>query len=371
MAQALPALKDDSMVLILYGDVPLTSPATLQALLDQTNDTTLGLLTVKLPNPTGYGRIIRNAQNAVVAIVEEKDANDQQKTIDEVNTGIMAVPAAKLKEWLPQLSSDNAQGEYYLTDVIAMAVANGLQVSAVIADDPLEAEGINSRAQLAKLERAYQATIAEQLMASGATLADPARIDVRGELTVGKDVFIDINTVFEGKVALADNVVIGPNVTVKDSTVAAGAVINANSVLENATVGEDCDVGPFARLRPGAKLAAKAKVGNYVEVKNAQLGEGSKANHLAYIGDAEVGSGCNIGAGTITCNYDGANKHKTVMGDNVFIGSNSTLVAPITINTDGFVGAGSTISSEVPSENLAVSRAKQRNIAGWKRPTKK
>ncbi|MBD9426005.1 bifunctional UDP-N-acetylglucosamine diphosphorylase/glucosamine-1-phosphate N-acetyltransferase GlmU [Pseudomonas sp. PDM15] len=369
VAQALPALEAEK-VLILYGDVPLTRVETLTRLLEQANDAQLGLLTVNLADPTGYGRIVRDANGVVQAIVEHKDASEAQRAIREGNTGILAVPGKRLGDWLGRLSNSNAQGEYYLTDVIAMAVADGLVVATETAQDEMEVLGANDRIQLSQLECHYQQRMARQLMAQGVTLFDPHRFDVRGEVTVGRDVTIDINVILEGKVVIEDNVQIGPNCVIKDSILRRGSIVKANSHLEGAEVGEGADCGPFARLRPGAKLGAKAHVGNFVELKNAVLGEGAKAGHLSYLGDAEIGARTNIGAGTITCNYDGANKHKTVMGEDVFIGSNSSIVAPVTLGDGATTGAGSTVTQDVPAKALAVGRAKQRNIEGWKRPQK-
>lgn len=369
VAQALPHIEADK-VLILYGDVPLTQVETLSRLLEQASDTQLGLLTVNLADPTGYGRIIRDPAGVVQAIVEHKDASEAQRAIREGNTGILAVPGKRLGDWLGRLSNSNAQGEYYLTDVIAMAVADGLVVATETAQEEMEVLGANDRIQLAQLERYYQQRAARRLMTQGVTLLDPARFDLRGEVTVGRDVQIDINVILEGKVVIEDGVQIGPNCVIKDSTLRRGAIVKANSHLEGAELGEGADCGPFARLRPGAKLGAKAHVGNFVELKNAVLGEGAKAGHLSYLGDAEIGARTNIGAGTITCNYDGANKFKTVMGEDVFIGSNSSLVAPVTLGDGATTGAGSTVTQDVPAKALAVGRAKQRNIEGWKRPTK-
>ena len=369
VAQALPALQAEK-VLILYGDVPLTQVETLTRLLEQANDSQLGLLTVNLADPAGYGRIVRNAAGVVQAIVEHKDASDAQRAIREGNTGILAVPGKRLGDWLGRLSNSNAQGEYYLTDVIAMAVADGLVVATETAQDEMEVLGANDRIQLAQLERHYQQRAARQLMAQGVTLLDPARFDLRGEASVGRDVLIDVNVILEGKVVIEDDVQIGPNCVIKDSVLRRGAIVKANSHLEGAEVGEGADCGPFARLRPGARLGAKAHVGNFVELKNAVLGEGAKAGHLSYLGDAEIGARTNIGAGTITCNYDGANKHRTVMGEDVFIGSNSSIVAPVTLGNGATTGAGSTVTQDVPAAALAVGRAKQRNIEGWKRPQK-
>ena len=369
VAQALPALQAEK-VLILYGDVPLTQVETLTRLLEQANDSQLGLLTVNLADPAGYGRIVRNAAGVVQAIVEHKDASDAQRAIREGNTGILAVPGKRLGDWLGRLSNSNAQGEYYLTDVIAMAVADGLVVATETAQDEMEVLGANDRIQLAQLERHYQQRAARQLMAQGVTLLDPARFDLRGEASVGRDVLIDVNVILEGKVLIEDGVSIGPNCVIKDSILRRGAIVKANSHLEGAEVGEGADCGPFARLRPGARLGAKAHVGNFVELKNAVLGDGAKAGHLSYLGDAEIGARTNIGAGTITCNYDGANKHRTVMGEDVFIGSNSSIVAPVTLGNGATTGAGSTVTQDVPAKALAVGRAKQRNIEGWKRPQK-
>ena len=369
VAQALPALSAER-VLILYGDVPLIEADTLQRLLALVSDQQLGLLTVQLADPTGYGRIVRGAEGHVQAIVEHKDANAAQRAISEGNTGILAVPGKRLADWLGRLSNSNAQGEYYLTDVIAMAVADGLVVATEQASDEMEVLGANDRIQLSQLERHYQYRAGRRLMAQGVTLIDPARFDVRGEVTVGRDVLIDINVILEGQVLIEDGVQIGANCVIKDSVLRQGAMVKANSHLDGAEVGEGADCGPFARLRPGTVLGAKAHVGNFVELKNAKLGAGAKAGHLSYLGDAEIGARTNIGAGTITCNYDGANKFKTVLGEDVFIGSNSSLVAPVNLGDGATTGAGSTVTADVPANNLAVGRAKQRNIEGWKRPVK-
>ncbi|SCY62934.1 bifunctional UDP-N-acetylglucosamine diphosphorylase/glucosamine-1-phosphate N-acetyltransferase GlmU [Pseudomonas sp. NFACC37-1] len=369
VAQAVPFITANT-VLILYGDVPLIEVETLQRLLKHVAPQQLGLLTVELDDPTGYGRIVRNADGQVTAIVEQKDANEAQRAITEGNTGILAVPAERLGDWMSRLSNNNAQGEYYLTDVIAMAVADGLVVATEQPLDAMEVQGANDRRQLAELERHYQLRAARRLMAQGVTLRDPSRFDVRGEVSVGRDVVIDINVILEGKVVIEDNVVIGPNCVIKDSTLRKGVVIKANSHLDGAVMGEGSDAGPFARLRPGSVLEARAHVGNFVELKNAHLGEDAKAGHLTYLGDAEVGARTNIGAGTITCNYDGANKWKTVMGDDVFIGSNNSLVAPVDISSGATTAAGSTLTQNVDNGQLAVARARQRNIDGWKRPEK-
>lgn len=369
VAQAVPFITADT-VLILYGDVPLIEVETLQRLLKQAGPEQLGLLTVELDDPTGYGRIVRDASGKVTAIVEQKDANEAQRAITEGNTGILAVPGKRLGDWTGRLSNNNAQGEYYLTDVIAMAVSDGLIVATEQPHDAMEVQGANDRKQLAELERHYQLRAARRLMAQGVTLRDPARFDVRGEVTVGRDVLIDINVILEGRVVIEDDVIIGPNCVIKDSTLRKGVVIKANSHLDGAVMGEGSDAGPFARLRPGTVLEARAHVGNFVELKNAHLGQGAKAGHLTYLGDAVIGARTNIGAGTITCNYDGVNKHKTVMGEDVFIGSNNSLVAPVDILSGATTAAGSTITQNVAPAQLAVGRARQKNIDGWKRPEK-
>jgi bifunctional UDP-N-acetylglucosamine pyrophosphorylase/glucosamine-1-phosphate N-acetyltransferase len=369
VAQAVPFIESDT-VLILYGDVPLIEVETLQRLLKKVAPQQLGLLNMELDDPTGYGRIVRDAQGQVTAIVEQKDADETQRAITEGNTGILAMPFAQLSGWMSRLSNNNAQGEYYLTDVIAMAVGDGLVVATEQAHDAMEVQGANDRKQLSELERHYQLRAGLRLMAQGVTLRDPARFDVRGDVTVGRDVLIDINVILEGKVVIEDDVVIGPNCVIKDSTLRKGVVIKANSHIDGAIMGEGSDVGPFARLRPGSVLEARAHVGNFVELKNAHLGEGAKAGHLTYLGDAEVGARTNIGAGTITCNYDGANKWKTVLGEDVFIGSNNSLVAPVDISNGATTAAGSTITQNVDNAQLAVGRARQKNIDGWKRPEK-
>ncbi|TFH76989.1 bifunctional UDP-N-acetylglucosamine diphosphorylase/glucosamine-1-phosphate N-acetyltransferase GlmU [Pseudomonas kribbensis] len=368
-AQAVPFITADT-VLILYGDVPLIEVETLQRLLKHVVPGQMGLLTVELDDPTGYGRIVRDASGKVAAIVEHKDASEAQRAITEGNTGILAVPASHLADWMSRLSNNNAQGEYYLTDVIEMAVGDGLVVATEQPHDPMEVQGANDRKQLSELERHYQLRAGRRLMAQGVTLRDPARFDVRGEVTVGRDVLIDINVILEGKVVIEDDVVIGPNCVIKDSTLRKGVVIKANSHIEGAVLGEGSDAGPFARLRPGTVLEARAHVGNFVELKNARMGEGAKAGHLTYLGDAEIGARTNIGAGTITCNYDGANKWKTVLGEDVFIGSNNSLVAPVDISAGATTAAGSTITQNVDNAQLAVGRARQKNIDGWKRPEK-
>jgi len=370
VAQAMPKIPDVGQVLILYGDVPLIKTSTLELMLKACSETAMSLLTIELDNPTGYGRIVRD-NGQVSSIVEHKDATEEQLAIHEINTGIMCVPAQSLAQWLTQLRNNNTQGEYYLTDIIAMAVNDNITINTISANNPYEVEGINDRLQLARLERYYQSMQAEQLMQQGVTLRDPARVDVRGDVVCGQDVVIDINVIIEGKVEIGEGVQIGPNVILKDCRIGAGTVIEANCVIEQAIVGEECNVGPFARLRPGAKLANKAKVGNFVEVKNADIGEGSKVNHLSYIGDTSMGNNVNIGAGTITCNYDGANKHRTVIGDNVFVGSNTAMVAPIELGEGATIGAGSTLTNNAEADALTLTRSKQKTLAGWKRPTKK
>lgn len=368
--QAVPHLDDDGKTLILLGDVPLLDQKSCLALLDKTD--TLGLLTVNKQNPTGYGRIVRDGQNQILAIVEHKDATNEQREITEVNTGIIAVSNTQLKAWLSKLSNNNAQGEYYLTDIVAMAVNDGLNVAAEITDDESSVEGVNSKEDLAGLERVYQTRNASALMQAGATLADPLRIDVRGELTVGKDVEIDVGCVFEGIVSLGDQVKIGPYSVIKDASIGKGTQIEAFTHIDQAKVEADCKLGPYARLRPGAEIADAAHIGNFVEVKNSQVGVGSKVNHLSYVGDATIGKNVNVGAGTITCNYDGVNKYRTVIEDNVFIGSDTQLVAPVVIGEGATIAAGSTITKNAPAGQLTFCRAKdQKSIASWKRPVKK
>ncbi|RXS43509.1 UDP-N-acetylglucosamine diphosphorylase/glucosamine-1-phosphate N-acetyltransferase [Idiomarina sp. 29L] len=369
--QVIPFLNDDEKVVILYGDVPLLTESTLIKLLTATQTTELGLLTMTLDDPNGYGRIVRNTGKQVTGIVEQKDANAEQLAIQEVNTGIMIADGAKLKAWLENLSNDNAQKEYYLTDIVAMAAEQGVTIATAQPDATYEVEGANNRQQLAQLERAFQRRKADELMTQGVTLIDPARFDCRGKLTVGNDVTFDINVVIEGDVTIGNNVTIEPNCVIKDAKIGDNTVVRANSHIEGATVAQNCKVGPFARLRPGAELADEAQVGNFVEMKKSRLGKGSKASHLTYLGDAQVGDYANIGAGTITCNYDGVNKFLTEIGNGAFIGSNSSLVAPVKIGNNATVGAGSVVTREVADEELAVARGKQRNISGWQRPQKK
>lgn len=369
--QVIPHLKSNEKVIILYGDVPLLTESTLIKLVTASANTELGLLTMTLAEPTGYGRIVRNERRSVTGIVEQKDANAQQLAISEVNTGIMIADSGKLKAWLEQLSNDNAQKEYYLTDIVAMAAGEGVNIATAQPDNAQEVEGANNRQQLAALERALQQRQAEELMTQGVTLIDPARFDCRGKLSAGSDVTIDINAVFEGNVVLGDRVVIEPNCVIRNSVIGDDSVIRANTHIEDAKVAKGCKVGPFARLRPGAELADEAQVGNFVEMKKSRLGKGSKASHLTYLGDTQVGEYANIGAGTITCNYDGVNKAQTEIGDGAFIGSNSSLVAPVSIGKNATVGAGSVITRAVADEELAVARGKQRNISGWQRPQSK
>ncbi|HAS6262640.1 TPA: bifunctional UDP-N-acetylglucosamine diphosphorylase/glucosamine-1-phosphate N-acetyltransferase GlmU [Vibrio vulnificus] len=368
--QASAQFQDDEKILVLYGDVPLISSETIESLLDAQPKGGIALLTVVLDNPTGYGRIVRK-NGPVVAIVEQKDANEEQKLIKEINTGVMVATGGDLKRWLAGLSNDNAQGEYYLTDVIAAAHDEGNAVEAVHPVSPIEVEGVNDRAQLARLERAFQAAQAKKLLEQGVMLRDPARFDLRGELQCGLDVEIDVNVIIEGNVSLGDNVVIGAGCVLKDCEIDDNTIVRPYSVIEGATVGEQCTVGPFTRLRPGAEMRNDSHVGNFVEVKNARIGEGSKANHLTYLGDAEIGQRTNIGAGTITCNYDGANKFKTIIGNDVFVGSDSQLVAPVTIADGATIGAGTTLTKDVAEGELVITRAKERKITGWQRPVKK
>jgi bifunctional UDP-N-acetylglucosamine pyrophosphorylase/glucosamine-1-phosphate N-acetyltransferase len=371
LLQAMPAIPDDHQVLVLYGDVPLLRADTLRELLALAANEQLALLTVQLGNPTGYGRVLRDARGRVRAIVEEKDATAAQRRVREGNTGVMVLPARRLRKWLSALRSDNAQGEYYLTDVIAMAVKDRVPVTPLVAGSETEVLGVNDKLQLTQLEAALRADLAARAMRAGATLADPARFDQRGELILGRDVFIDANVLFEGRVELGDRVRVGPNCVLRDVSVGAGTVIHPNCVLEQSSVGADCSVGPFARMRPGGKLEDDAHIGNFVEVKNSVVGRGSKANHLTYLGDATVGAGVNVGAGTICCNYDGANKWRTTIEDGAFIGSGSMLVAPVTIGAGATVGAGSTITREAPAGKLTLARGRQVTIEGWQRPVKK
>ena len=369
VAQAMPLVSED-IVLVLYGDVPLIRPETLKEFVACVDDKTLALMTLTLDDPSGYGRIVRDGQNNVQRIVEQKDASDAELGIQEINTGILACTRSFLADCLPKLSSNNAQGEYYLTDVIAMAVQSGLNVETLQPGSAWEVDGVNDRVQLARLERIFQRAQAESLMRDGVTLRDPARLDIRGSVQIASDVIIDVNVILEGDVTIEEGVTIGPNCIIRDANIGAGTAIEANSLIDGAVVGDHCTVGPYARLRPGTELADKAKIGNFVETKKSYVGEGSKVNHLTYIGDSQIGKGVNVGAGTITCNYDGVNKFQTVMKDGAFIGSNSSLVAPVTIGENATVGAGSTVTKDVDDNGLAVARGQQRNVPNWKRPTK-
>lgn len=370
LMQALPELDDTVVCLVLYGDVPLIRHETLAELVALARGGALGLLTAELPDPTGYGRIVRQADGAVTRIVEHKDASNAERGIREINTGILAVPAGHLGRWLPSLSNQNVQGEYYLTDIIGMAVNEGVMVATCQPRRDWEILGVNSKTQLAELERIFQGETARDLLEKGTTLADPARIDVRGDLVCGRDVSIDVNCVFEGKVSLADKVSVGANCVLRNVSVGAGTKIQPFSHIEDAVIGADNHIGPFARIRPGTRLEASVHVGNFVEIKNSQVDQGSKINHLSYVGDSTVGKKVNIGAGTITCNYDGANKHRTVIEDEVFIGSDTQLVAPVTVGRGATIGAGSTITRDTPAGGLTLSRVKQTTITGWKRPEK-
>ena len=367
---ASPFLNDDDDVLVLYGDVPLTKVSTLQRLLDVKPDNGMGLLTVNLANPNGYGRIVRH-ENTVVGIIEQKDASPEQLLINEINTGILLANGGDLKRWLSNLSSDNAQGEYYLTDIIAACHKEGKVIATAHPDTEIEVEGANNRVQLASLERAFQLRKAESLMIAGASLRDPNRIDIRGEIIIGQEVEIDINCIFEGEVVLANGVKVGANCILKDCIIGENTIIKPNSIIEEAVVGDECTVGPFARLRPESIMNKDSHVGNFVEMKKTTLGEGSKAGHLSYLGNTTIGKHVNIGAGTITCNYDGINKFQTSIDDGAFIGSNSSLVAPVFIGTNATVGAGSVISKDVKADELAIARGKQKNISTWQRPIKK
>ena len=367
--QALPHLKGDGTTLILYGDVPLIRTETLKTLVQAAHGA-LAILTVELADPTGYGRIVRNEAGQVVRIVEQKDASAEERNIREINTGIMAMPTARLGEWLSRLSNNNAQKEYYLTDIVSMAVAEGLPIHTTHPKKEWEVVGVNNKVQLAELERVAQRDCAEQLMEQGVRLADPARLDVRGELTCGRDVFIDVNCVFEGKVELEEAVEVGPNCVIKNARIGAGTRLAAFTHIEDAIVGPDGQIGPFARLRPGTELGADVHIGNFVEIKKTKIAAHSKANHLAYLGDAIIGSRVNVGAGTITCNYDGANKFQTIIEDDAFIGSDTQLVAPVTVGRGATLGAGTTLTKDAPPDTLTLSRAKQVSVTGWKRPVK-
>lgn len=370
VAQALPFINTDQ-TLVLVGDAPLITAQTLHHLTQQTSANNLGIVTVNTPTPTGLGRIVRNSQKKVTAIVEEKDATEKQKQIQEINSGIILAPTHQLKSWLPALKNNNQQQEYYLTDIVAMAVAENIEITTVEASTPEEVQGINDRLQLAQLERHYQHQQSKQLLLNGVTLLDPQRLDIRGELTCASDVIIDINVIIEGKVTIETGCYIGPHTILRDVTLGKNVQIKSHSIIETATIADGCILGPFARIRPGTQLANDVHVGNFVEIKNSTIAAKSKINHLSYIGDATIGQNVNIGAGTITCNYDGANKHQTIIEDEVFVGSNSALIAPITIGKAATIGAGSTLNRNVPSESLTLNRAETRTVSNWKRPTKK
>ena len=369
--QAMPQVPDDHLVLVLYGDVPLVQLDTLARLVAAAGPDAVSLLSVMLPDPTGYGRIVRDGAGNVVRIVEHKDANAKERAIHESNTGLMCVPAGKLKGWLASLKNDNAQGEYYLTDIVVMAVRSGCQVHAVVAPTVTEVLGVNDKVQLAELEAAYRKQRATELMLEGVTIVDPARFDARGPVSVGRDVHIDVNVVFEGSVKLGDRVRIGPNVVIRDCEIGDDTVIFPNCVLDRARIGGGCNIGPFARFRPSSELEAGVHIGNFVEVKNSLVRAGAKANHLTYLGDATVGEKVNVGAGTITCNYDGVNKWRTEIGAGAFIGSGTMLVAPVKVGAGATIGAGSTITRDAPDEKLTLERSKQVTIDSWQRPTKK
>lgn len=368
--QATAQFCDVDQVLVLYGDVPLTRLSTLQQLISCGDAKSVRILTTELTDPTGYGRIVRNECGQVICITEQKDANAQTLAINEVNSGIMVLPARWLADSVEKLTNNNAQGEYYLTDMVSLAVAEGLEINTVCCSDHVEVAGVNTRQQLAELERHYQLLQANVAMANGVTLADPARIDIRGKLITGTDITIDVNVIFEGKVTLANNVEIGANCIIKDATIGEGTVILANSMIDSSVIGAHVNIGPFARLRPGTVLADKAKIGNFVETKNANIGKGSKVNHLSYIGDTDMGIDVNIGAGTITCNYDGINKHRTIIGDRAFIGSDTQLVAPVTVEEGATIGAGTTLRKLAPADALTLTMSVQKTVEGWKRPVK-
>jgi len=369
--QTVDTLDENAVVLILYGDVPLIKKATLEALLAQVDENSMAVLTCDVPDPKGLGRIIRDKSGQISRIVEEKDATIEQKSVIEINTGFMAIPVNRLKTWLPKIEANNAQKEYYLTDLVEVAIAGGCRVETSKCQDQKEVSGINDRIQLAELERKYQLEMHEELMKKGVSLADPARFDIRGNATIAADVEIDINVILEGDVTIEPNVKIGAGCILKDCHIGSGTQLHPYTMIDDAVIGKDCQLGPFARVRPGTELKDSAKLGNFVEIKKAVIGEGSKVNHLSYVGDAELGKNVNVGAGTITCNYDGVNKFKTIIGDGVFIGSNAVLVAPVEIEAGGFVAAGSTITKPVKKNQLAVGRSRQSNIEGWKRPVSK
>ncbi len=369
--QALPHIEPDQTVLILCGDVPLVRAETVASLVSAAGADKLAVLTTVLPDPTGYGRIIRDVSGHVVEIVEEKDANADQRRIAEINTGLMACPGRHLAQWLDRIAPNNAQGEYYLTDIVACAIEDSVAVVPVDAPDYAEVLGINDKRQLAEAEAMYRRRAVGELLQNGVTLVDPERVDVRGTLTCGRDVFIDVNVVFAGDVELGDGVTVGPNTIIRDAVIGAGTEILSHCLIEETRAGRNCQIGPYARTRPGVEMADEAKVGNFVEIKKSRIGKGSKVNHLTYIGDATIGDAVNVGAGTITCNYDGANKHQTTIGDGAFIGSGVELVAPVEIGAGATIGAGSTITKTAPADTLTLERARQTAIDGWKRPVKK
>ncbi len=369
--QAMTDVNDEATVLVLYGDVPLVKAETLDGLISAAKKDQLAILTVMLENPKGYGRIIRNEHGSVQCIVEEKDASDAQKEIQEGNSGMLAVSAGKLHAWLQQLENSNAQGEFYLTDIIALAVNDGVNVETIVTDNSDEVLGVNDRVQLAHLERAYQNIKVESLMRQGVTFSDPQRFDLRGELKTGQDIYIDNNVIIEGQVELGDRVTIGANCILRDVVINNDTVIKPMSIIEQARIGKECEIGPFARIRPGTELLENSKIGNFVEIKKSKIGRGSKVNHLSYIGDTTMGDNVNVGAGTITCNYDGANKYQTIIEDNCFIGSGSQLVAPVKVSKGATIGAGSAITNDAPAGELTLSRSKQKTFSGWKRPVKK
>ena len=369
--QVLPDIGEQGVVLILYGDVPLVSQDTLTRCVDAAARDQVALVTADFEDPAALGRIVRNSEGAIQAIVEYKDATEAERSITEINSGILAAPASRLKALLAEINNDNAQGEYYLTDIIALAVDAGLVVDGIVAASPEEVTGVNDRVQLAELERIYQRGLANALQRGGVTMADPDRVDIRGTVTAAEDVFIDVNVVFEGDVVLEAGASIGPHTFIRNATIGAGARVEPNTTVDGAVLGAEVSVGPFARIRPGTELGDRVKIGNFVETKKAILGAGSKASHLTYLGDVTIGKDCNIGAGTVTCNYDGINKHRTEIGDDVFVGTNSTLVAPLVLGSGAFVAAGSTITHDVGDAELGVGRGKQRNIQGWTRPDKR
>lgn len=368
--QVLPNIPDGDVVLILYGDVPLITEESLKVLVDAASDSDFSLLTTHLDNPRGYGRIIRDEHDNITAIIEEKDATAEQRSICEVNTGFMVVKGKSLKRWVNALKNENKQNEYYLTDIVAQAVADNVSVAPILAESPIEVQGINTRSQLSEAERYYQLVQAHHLMHNGVGLMDPARFDLRGDLEIGRDNEIDINVVIEGRVKLGNNVTIAANCYIKDTIIADNVTVLPNTMIDNAVIGNGCRIGPFARIRPGTTLDENVHIGNFVELKKTDVGKGSKVNHLTYLGDTHVGSETNIGAGTITCNYDGANKHQTIIGDNVFVGSDVQLIAPVKINNGATIAAGTTITKDVSENHLAISRSEQKSISKWKRPVK-